>query len=235
MRRAVFNGVSPRSITTSPKPPLCRSRSVTRNACSTGFSFCGREFSFFSVSLCLCGEPVLCLFRPHRTQSSLLKFTPAAAAERGLKASLMSTRAHTSCRWVAAARAANSTLVRPDEAGPQISVRHPRGSPPVSVSISRTPLETICGAGRTSNCDAGVTPASLGMADKRWKTSVDHAEAATPTGRPGAAIEISGKDGIETSEFQGTSGPRPGSGADIDIRLLFAFYCSTARQGLSSI
>src|SRR5271170_6626136 len=130
----------------------------------------------------------------------------------------MSTNAQTSCRWVAAARAANNTLVRPDEAGPQISVKHPRGSPPVSASISRTPLETICGVGRTSNRDAGVTPASLGIAAKRSKTSVP----ATPSKRPTAAVETSGTDDMETSGFQGTSGPRPGSVADIYFRLLFA-------------
>src|SRR5271167_869362 len=145
----------------------------------------------------------------------------------------MSTNAHTSCRWVAAAKAANNTLVRPDEAGPQTSVRHPRGSPPVSVSISRTPLGTICGVGRTSNRDAGVTPASLGIADKRSKTSVDQAGAATATKRPGAAVETSGKDDMETSGFQGTSGPRAGSGASIYIRLLFAIDCSTAGRELS--
>src|SRR5580704_5714326 len=143
----------------------------------------------------------------------------------------MSTRAHTSCRRVAAAKAANQTLVRPDEAGPQISVRHPRGSPPVSVSISRTPLETICGIGRTSNRDAEVTPASLGMADKCLKTSVGHAGAETATKRPGAAVETNGKDDMETSGFQGTSGPRSGALGGMYIRLLFAFDCSTASPG----
>jgi hypothetical protein len=120
-----------------------------------------------------------------------------------LKASLMSTSAQTSCRWVAAARAANSTLVRPDDAGPQTSVRHPRGSPPVSVSISRTPLETICGVGRTSNRDAGATPESLGIVDRRLKTSVGHAEAATATGRPKAAVESSGTDDMEDLRISG--------------------------------
>src|SRR5271167_2591217 len=132
----------------------------------------------------------------------------------------MSTNAHTSCRWVAAAKAAKNTLVRPDEAGPQTSVRHPRGSPPVSASISRTPLETICGAGRTSNRDAEVTPASLGIADKRLKTSADRSGAATAAKRHGAAAGTSGKDDMETSGFQGTSGPRPATG-----RRIFAF-CS---------
>ena len=68
MRRAIFNGVSPRSIITSPKPPLCKSRSVTRKACSTGFSI----FVFFSVTEpalskaegCLCGESDLCKSHP---------------------------------------------------------------------------------------------------------------------------------------------------------------------------
>src|SRR5271170_2296281 len=136
----------------------------------------------------------------------------------------MSTNAQASCRWVAAAKAANKTLVRPDDAGPHTSVRHPRGSPPVSASISRTPQETICGAGRTSNRDAGVTPASLGIADKRSKTSIDRAGAATGTKRPGAAVETSGKDDMGPQDFRERSGPRPGSGADINIRLLFAFY-----------
>jgi hypothetical protein len=216
MRRAVLNGVSPRSIITSPKPPLCKSKSVTRNACSTGFSI----FSFFSGFLCLRGEPDCCNRIPHRTQSIFSKSTPATAAERGLKASLISTRAHASCRWVAAARVANSTLVRPDEAGPQISVRHPRGSPPVSTSIAWTPLETICGMGRTSNREAGVTPASLGIADKRWQTSVDQTGAATATKRPGAAVETSGKVDMETSGFQGTSGPAQALGRIF----IFAFY-----------
>jgi hypothetical protein len=46
----------------------------------------------------------------------------------------------------------------------------------------------------------------LGRVDKRLKTSVGHAEAATATGRPEAAEETSGKDDMEPQEFQGTSG-----------------------------
>ena len=102
-------------------------------------------------------------------------------------------------------------LVRPDEADPQTSVRHPRGSPPVSASISRTPLETICRAGRTSNREAEVTPASLGIADKRWKTSVDNAGEATTIERLGAAAEKSGKDDMEPQDFRERQGPRSGS------------------------
>jgi hypothetical protein len=126
-----------------------------------------------------------------------------------LKASLMSTRAHTSCRRVAAAKAANNTLVRPDEGGPKTSVRHPRGSPPVSASISQTPLGTICGAGRTSNRDAKVTPASLGIADKRLKTVVGHAGTATAAGRPMAAVETSGKDDMGPQDFRERQGRDP--------------------------
>jgi hypothetical protein len=132
----------------------------------------------------------------------------------------MSTNAHTSCRRVAAAKAASNTLVRPDEAGPQISVRHPRGSPPLSASISRTPLETICGAGRTSNRDAEVTPASLGIADKRSKTRLGHAGAATATERPMAAVETSGKDDMGPQDFREHQCRDPAPGR---IRLLFAF------------
>ena len=76
----------------------------------------------------------------------------------------------------------------------------------VSVSISRTPLGTICGAGRTSNRDAGVTPESLGIADKRLKTSVRHVEATTATGRPKAAGETSGKDDMEPQDFRERQG-----------------------------
>jgi hypothetical protein len=61
--------------------------------------------------------------------------------------------------------------VRPEEAGPQISLKHPRGNPPASSSISRIPLETISGVGRISNRDAAVTPANLGNAARRFKTS----------------------------------------------------------------
>jgi hypothetical protein len=62
---------------------------------------------------------------------------------------------------VAAASADKSKVVLPEEAGPQISVKQPRGSPPVSASIAAIPLETISGAGRTASREAGVTAASL--------------------------------------------------------------------------
>jgi len=77
-------------------------------------------------------------------------------------------------------------LVRPEESGPQISVRHPRGSPPVSESSSRIPMETISGAGLTSSRDAGVTATSLGICDSRSRTSADPDFGKKPGRRPKA-------------------------------------------------
>ena len=102
MRRAACSGRSPRSRAINPKPPLSSSRSVARRSCSRLFS----------------GE-----FSPQRTHSSRSNSTPAAAADCGSRASLASTSAQHSPRRVAAASAASSKVVRPEEAGPQISVR----------------------------------------------------------------------------------------------------------------
>src|ERR1700687_3900224 len=96
---------------------------------------------------------------------------PAAAADAGLNASLASTSAQTSPRWVARASAKSNTLVLPDEAVPQISVRQPRARPPGSESSCGMPLETISGAGRTSRREAGTTAASLEMAPTWAKIS----------------------------------------------------------------
>jgi len=97
--------------------------------------------------------------------------------------------------------------VRPEETGPHISVKQPRGSPPVSASISHTPLETISGTGRTVSREAGVTSANLGNADRRSKTRAGEFEATEATGRRTASVGKSGKDDMErTSNFQGTSG-----------------------------
>src|SRR5208337_2872777 len=120
---------------------------------------------FFSVSLCLRGG--LLGHESHRTHSNLSKFIPAVAADVGSNISLVSTSAQASCRCVAAAKAASSTLVLPEEAAPQISLKHPRGQPPVRASSSRTPLGTISGAGRTASRDAETTSASLGRAKIR--------------------------------------------------------------------
>jgi hypothetical protein len=93
--------------------------------------------------------------------------------------------------------------VRPEEAGPQISLRHPRGSPPASSSISRIPLETISGVGRTSSRDAAVTPASLGNVARRFKTSAGSFFGANTTAPPQGAEEANA-DILRTSNFQGT-------------------------------
>src|SRR6266481_1434487 len=80
-----------------------------------------------------------------------------------LQPTLESTSAQTSPSRVARPKAESRMLVRPEEAGPQISVRHPRGKPPVRASSSRMPLETMSGDGRTCKREAGVTAdASLG-------------------------------------------------------------------------
>jgi hypothetical protein len=244
MRCAVLNGTSPRSMATRPKPPLCKSRSVTRSARSTGpsqflFSPAGARArlifdNLFSAQLKSCPSPSCSPLSgaPHRIHSSLSKSNPVAAAERGSRASVVSTRAHTSCRWVAAARAASSTQVRPEEAGPQISLRHPRGSPPVSASISSIPLETICCAGLTSSRDAEVTPASRGIAESRFKTSAAPSLAAKATGRPSAVGAQTSEEDIGISNFrerlyQRTSfrehrGGKPRG----EFKVIFAFYSS---------
>ena len=120
---------------------------------------------------------------------------------------MASTRAQTSSRRVAAASAASSTLVRPEEADPQISLKHPRGKPPVRASISGIPLDTISGEGRTSSRDAGATPASLGNAARCFRTSAGSFRGTKATARL-AGLEKSEED-IKSLKFQGTSGGSP--------------------------
>src|SRR5579863_7442730 len=133
---------------------------------SVVFRTCSR---FCSLLLRLC-EPLYplwlkilaagdCPDLPHRIQSNLLKSKPAAAAEAGSKLSLASIRTQVSPRRVAAAIVARSRLVFPEDAGPQISLRQPRGRPPVMASTSGTPVESISGWGRTSSRDAVRTAA----------------------------------------------------------------------------
>jgi len=116
----------------------------------------------------LCAQPkdvyATDFFLRHRTHNNRLISMPAAAADAGSNASLASTSAQTSPRCVARASAKSNTLVLPDEAVPQISVRQPRARPPVSESSCGMPLETISGAGRTSRREAGTTAASSEMA-----------------------------------------------------------------------
>src|SRR5436853_7726055 len=79
-------------------------------------------------------------------------------ADWGSKESLASMSVQISSRRVAAARADSMRLVRPEDSGPQTSVRHPRGRPPVRASIWAMPLEAVSGAGRIARREAGVTP-----------------------------------------------------------------------------
>ena len=73
---------------------------------------------------------------PHRTQSNRSSFTPAAAAEWGSKLSRPSTSAQASACAVPEAKAESSKVARPEQGGPQISVRPAAGKPPVSASTS---------------------------------------------------------------------------------------------------
>jgi hypothetical protein len=140
---------------------------------------------------------------------------------------------------VAAASADKSKVVLPEEAGPQISVRQPRGSPPVSASIEAIPLETISGAGRTANREAEVTPASLaspanppgkalcgGRPVPKSSAPVGCGQTGAPSfsskikGRPWAAeVETTAED-INSSGISGNTGFWKPSG-------VFAFYSPT--------
>jgi hypothetical protein len=117
---------------------------------------------------------------------------------------------------------ASSTLVRPEEADPQISLRHPRGSPPVSASISRMPLEIISGEGRTARREAGVTPASFGTVASCFRT---HAASLskTATGWPPATCEqTNGEDNFDLRNFRERDFAGASEGClEADI---FAFY-----------
>src|SRR6266851_246575 len=148
---------------------------------------------------------------------------PAAAADAGSSASLASTRAQTSPRSVARASAKSNTLVLPDEAVPQISVRQPRARPPVSESSCGMPLETISGAGCTSRREAGTTAASLGIAPTLAKISAvfsaiesafDRGEdrGEKIKGRPVAADEKTGEADILFSQLSGNAEGRMSPG-----------------------
>jgi hypothetical protein len=156
---------------------------------------------------------------------------PAAAADAGSNASLASTSAQTSPRCVARASAKSSTLVLPDEAVPQISVRQPRARPPVSKSSCGIPLETISGDGRTSRRAAGTTAVSFEIAPTWAKSSavffatfsaVEHGEDGGEKikGRPVAADKKTEEADILFSQLSGNAegGISPGEFA------IFAFY-----------
>jgi len=140
----------------------------------------------------------------HRTQSKRPISIPDDAAEAGSSASLASMSAQTSPQRVAWANAASRMLVRPEDAGPQISVRQPRGRPPVSISSSRMPLDTISGAGRTFRREAGVIEAaSFGIASNRAGSAAVE-RAGKIKGWPKAADENTGEADIYPQKFQGT-------------------------------
>src|ERR1700687_3431663 len=168
-------------------------------------------------------------FSPHRTHSKRLISIPAAAADAGLNASLASTSAQTSPRWVARASAKSNTLVLPDEAVPQISVRQPRARPPVSESSCGMPLETISGAGRTSRREAGTTTASFEIAPTAAKTSAVFFFFGFAVF---SAVERGGEDGGEKIKGRSMAADEKIGEADILPRLLSVRNCQgTQRAG----
>src|ERR1700716_3626686 len=153
---------------------------------------------------------------------------PAAAADAGSNASLASTSAQTSPRCVARASAKSNTLVLPDEAVPQISVRQPRARPPVSKSSCGMPLETISGAGRTSRREAGTTAASLEIAPTWAKISAVFFFAFAVF----SAVECGGEDGGEKIKGRPMAADEKIGEADILPRLLSVRNCQgTQRAG----
>ena len=135
--RADLTEMSPRSRATSPKPPPCNSKSVIFKA-----------YSLFPLQ------------RIHRSRSRSI---PAAVADRGSSLSCVSTRAQTSRRIVAWARTESSKLVRPDDAGPKISVIAPRGIPPARESISGMPV--VIPSGRNFSLNLKEAARRLDRAD----------------------------------------------------------------------
>ncbi len=218
IRRVLCAGTSPRSRAIIPKPLLWSSRSVTFSICvsddsqrrGSGFR-AGKKFSSFRLPAAANagddGRSRAGDCFPQRTQSRRLISMPAAAADAGSRASLESTRAQTSPRWVARARAESSTLVLPEEAAPQISVRQPRAKPPLNASSEGMPLGTISGAGRTASREAGTSAASFGVALMRDTISAVSLPASPACergaddgekikGRPVAAAENNGEADI---------------------------------------
>ena len=160
-RRALCGGMSPRSSTTMPNPPPCSRRSVT-------FKICSKRPNALRCDVCRKADGWICsLQRIHNSRS---RSTPAAAAEAGSKRSLASTSTHTSCRRVASPKAASITPVRPEEAGPTISLSAPRGSPPVRASSCAMPMGTVIGAARSRS--SKVEPSCLPSDDSSWARRV---------------------------------------------------------------
>ena len=124
MRRAVAGGVSPRSIATRPNPPPWISRSAALSACS---------------ALCAAADPEQRAPAARRR----LRRMPGRKRPRHPPARTIPARA------VACARIESSRLVRPEDAGPKISVRQPRGSPPMArIDLGDAREGRVSGAGR---------------------------------------------------------------------------------------
>src|SRR6266404_1985665 len=219
MRRTNFSGIPARSSATRPKPPLCRIRSVAFRTCSslstgedarasTNLKFEGADFSIL-VDFGGAGVLARALYESlcwlHRIQSSFVKSRPAAVPDVGSKLSLASIRTHDSSLRDAAAIVASSTLVFPDEAVPQISVKQPRGMPPVIASSSAMPLDSISGLGRTSSCDAGLTEIRRSECAICLRTAarlclrICSGQESNPVGKSGKVPAFSGRVDIETS------------------------------------
>ena len=123
--------MSPKSRTTSPNPPALSIMSVAFSDLSTGESF-------------RCGAA-------HLAQNNRARFTPLAEADSGSNALLASIKAQHSPCSVTSLIKERSRVVRPEEAGPQISLRQPRGMPTDLRSSVGMPIEMASGsiAGRT--------------------------------------------------------------------------------------
>src|SRR5262249_22986167 len=114
------------------------------------------------------------------THSSRFSSTPAAAADAGSKALLPSMSAHVSSCAVASARIEIMADVRPDVAGPKISVMAPRERPFVTASRGAIPVGTF--------------------STTRLSTSVKGAETRSPSADSNRARRIA--DCIEYTERQ---------------------------------
>ena len=95
-----------------------------------------------------------------RTHSRRGSTRPQAAAVGGSKRSKVSIRATVSPRRVAAANAAHTSPVRPDEAGPTTSDTCPRGKPPASPRSRAS----------TSSGETASSPRRSGMAEVRVRS-----------------------------------------------------------------
>ena len=133
-RRSACAGTSIKSMTTSVHTPDCTTRlsdliarSITRSTNVPG-PLTARTPGSHAGSM---ATAVFDTAWP-RTHSRRGSTMPQAAAVGGSKRSKVSIRATVSPRRVAAASAAHTNPVRPDEAGPTTSDTCPRGKPPAS-------------------------------------------------------------------------------------------------------